>query len=145
MTPSWTDSHNVLVLQAVATETQATFFHVSSKDLVSKYVGDGPKLVNHLFSMARQQAPSVIFIDEVCGLTECCCVPLSPAAGLACCVCVLAPFSATCQCLSVDSFTNACQHCLFCFGIAAASHLPLRGGSESTPSYMHASTHSIIQ
>lgn len=54
-----------LLARAVAHHSACTFIRVSGGELVQKYIGEGARLVRELFSMAKQHAPSIIFIDEI--------------------------------------------------------------------------------
>jgi len=54
-----------LLAKAVANQTSATFLRVTGSELIQKYLGDGPKLVRELFRVADEQAPTIVFIDEI--------------------------------------------------------------------------------
>src|SRR3989344_5751731 len=54
-----------LLAKAVATATNATFIEIVGSELVQKYIGEGAKLVKDIFQLARDRAPSIIFIDEL--------------------------------------------------------------------------------
>jgi 26S proteasome regulatory subunit T6 len=54
-----------LLAKACAHHTDCCFIRVSGNELVQKYIGEGARLVRELFVMARQHAPSIIFMDEI--------------------------------------------------------------------------------
>ncbi|MGI8684873.1 MAG: AAA family ATPase [Acidimicrobiales bacterium] len=54
-----------LLAKAVAGEAGASFYSISGSDFVELYVGVGAARVRDLFKVARENAPSVIFIDEL--------------------------------------------------------------------------------
>ena len=54
-----------LLARAVAHHTDCTFIRVSGAELVQKYIGEGARMVRELFVMAREAAPTIIFMDEV--------------------------------------------------------------------------------
>lgn len=51
--------------RAVAHHTDCTFIRVSGSELVQKFIGEGSRMVRELFVMAREHAPSIIFMDEI--------------------------------------------------------------------------------
>ncbi|KAK9471229.1 P-loop containing nucleoside triphosphate hydrolase protein [Dipodascopsis tothii] len=54
-----------LLARAVAHHTECKFIRVSGSELVQKYIGEGSRMVRELFVMAREHAPSIIFMDEI--------------------------------------------------------------------------------
>lgn len=54
-----------LIARAVANATNATFIRLVGSELIQKYIGEGARLVRELFSLAREKAPCVLFIDEI--------------------------------------------------------------------------------
>ncbi|XP_039963916.1 uncharacterized protein LOC120776912 [Bactrocera tryoni] len=54
-----------LIGKCIASQSQSTFFSISSSALTSKWVGEGEKMVRALFAVAAVYQPSVVFIDEV--------------------------------------------------------------------------------
>ncbi|KAI8844517.1 26S protease regulatory subunit 8 [Chytriomyces hyalinus] len=54
-----------LLARAVAHHTDCRFIRVSGSELVQKYIGEGSRMVRELFIMAREHAPSIIFMDEI--------------------------------------------------------------------------------
>lgn len=54
-----------LLAKAVANETQAHFISVSAPSIMSKFVGEAEERVRQIFKEAEENAPSIIFIDEI--------------------------------------------------------------------------------
>ena len=54
-----------LLAKAVAGEAGVPFFSISGSDFVEMFVGVGASRVRDLFTKAKEQAPSIIFIDEI--------------------------------------------------------------------------------
>ncbi|KAK6154953.1 hypothetical protein DH2020_009201 [Rehmannia glutinosa] len=54
-----------LLARAVAGEAGVPFFSVSASEFVELFVGRGAARIRDLFSVARKNAPSIIFIDEL--------------------------------------------------------------------------------
>jgi proteasome regulatory subunit len=58
-------SGKTLMVKAIAHETKATFIRVIGSELVQKYIGEGARLVREVFAYARDNSPSILFIDEL--------------------------------------------------------------------------------
>jgi proteasome regulatory subunit len=54
-----------LLAKAVANSTNSTFIEIVGSELVQKFIGEGAKLVKEIFQLAREKAPSIVFIDEL--------------------------------------------------------------------------------
>jgi transitional endoplasmic reticulum ATPase len=54
-----------LLAKAVANESESNFISVKGPELLNKYVGESEKGVREIFSKARENAPTVIFFDEI--------------------------------------------------------------------------------
>src|ERR1700722_10786867 len=54
-----------LLARAVASEAGVPFFSISGSDFVEMFVGVGASRVRDLFEQAKENAPAIIFIDEI--------------------------------------------------------------------------------
>ncbi|MES2155514.1 MAG: proteasome-activating nucleotidase [bacterium] len=54
-----------MLAKAVANATDATFIRLVASELVQKFIGEGSRRVHEVFQLAREKAPSIIFIDEI--------------------------------------------------------------------------------
>lgn len=51
-----------LLARACAAQTNATFLKLAGPQLVQMFIGDGAKLVRDAFALAKEKAPTIIFI-----------------------------------------------------------------------------------
>jgi len=54
-----------LLAKAVASETNANFLHIGGPEIMSKYYGESEQRLREIFKEAQENAPSIIFIDEI--------------------------------------------------------------------------------
>jgi transitional endoplasmic reticulum ATPase len=54
-----------LLARAVASETNANFLSIGGPEIMSKYYGESEERLREVFKEAQQNAPSIIFIDEI--------------------------------------------------------------------------------
>jgi 26S proteasome regulatory subunit T3 len=60
-----TGTGKTMLVKAVAHHTTAAFIRVVGSEFVQKYLGEGPRMVRDVFRLARENAPAIIFIDEI--------------------------------------------------------------------------------
>ncbi|CAG8593276.1 18773_t:CDS:2 [Racocetra fulgida] len=54
-----------LLARACAAQTNSAYLKLAGPQLVQMFIGDGAKLVRDAFNLAKEKAPSIIFIDEL--------------------------------------------------------------------------------
>jgi proteasome regulatory subunit len=54
-----------MLAKAVASQTEASFIRMVGSELAQKYIGEGGRMVRELFSLAKDRAPAIIFLDEI--------------------------------------------------------------------------------
>ena len=54
-----------LLAKAVANESEAHFITINGPEIVSKYVGEAEERLRNIFQEAENNAPSIVFIDEI--------------------------------------------------------------------------------
>jgi len=54
-----------MMARACAARSNATFLKLAGPQLVQMFIGDGAKIVRDAFTLAREKAPAIIFIDEL--------------------------------------------------------------------------------
>jgi 26S proteasome regulatory subunit T3 len=54
-----------MMAKAVANATTAAFITMVGSEFVQKYLGEGPRMVRDVFRLARENAPAIVFIDEI--------------------------------------------------------------------------------
>ena len=59
-----------MLAKAVANQTTGSFIRVCGSEFVQKYLGEGPKMVRDIFRLAKENAPSIVFIDEIDSIAQ---------------------------------------------------------------------------
>ena len=58
-----------MLSKAITNHTTVAFIWVVGSEIVQKYLGEGPRMVRDVFHLAKENAPTIIFIDEVDAMT----------------------------------------------------------------------------
>ena len=53
------------VAKVLAAQARASFYPISGADVISKWVGESERNIRQLFQRARENRPSIVFIDEI--------------------------------------------------------------------------------
>lgn len=54
-----------LLARAVAAEADTRFFHIAGPEIMGRFYGESEQRLREIFQQAQQQAPAIIFIDEI--------------------------------------------------------------------------------
>ena len=54
-----------LLARAVANEADASFFHIAGPEIMGRFYGESEQRLREIFQQAEQNAPSILFIDEI--------------------------------------------------------------------------------
>jgi len=54
-----------LLAKAIANETNASYYTIGGPEIMSKFYGESEEKLRNVFKQAEQNAPSIIFIDEI--------------------------------------------------------------------------------
>ena len=60
-----TGTGKTLLARAVASETNANFSYIGGPEIMSKFYGESEQRLREIFKKAQENAPSIIFIDEI--------------------------------------------------------------------------------
>lgn len=54
-----------MLARAVANEAEASFFHIAGPEIMGRYYGESEERLREVFAEARENSPSIIFMDEI--------------------------------------------------------------------------------
>lgn len=54
-----------LLARAIASNVNATFIKTVASSILDKYIGESARLIREMFHYAKENQPSIIFIDEI--------------------------------------------------------------------------------
>jgi 26S proteasome regulatory subunit T3 len=57
--------NKTMLTKAVAAHTTASLIHVVGSEFMQKYLGEGAQVIREIFSLAKKNSSSTIFIDKI--------------------------------------------------------------------------------